>query len=220
MDDSETRKREAARAALEYVRPGQSLGIGAGSTVSHFIELLDVEFEGALPALVSSSKESTRLLEARGMRVVDLNQAPELSVYVDGADEFEPGLSLLKGGGGALTGEKIVAAAAATFVCIVDQSKRVETLGGFPLPIEVLPMAREPVARKLRRLGGEPRQRDLITDHGNLILDTAGLQIGDPLALELELETTPGVVCCGLFARRGADVVLMATSSGIERFAR
>lgn len=213
---NDERKRRAAEAALEYVVPGEILGVGTGSTVEHFIELLGRRRDD-VAACVSTSEATTRRLRDRGFRVMDLNEAGPLSVYVDGADEFAPDLALIKGGGGALTSEKIVAHAAETFVCIVDASKRVERLGAFPLPVEVLSMAREAVGRKLRTLGGEPRLREgVLTDHGNPVLDVHGLEITDPVALEADLDCTPGVVTCGLFARRRADVVLVGSDAGVD----
>lgn len=216
---SERQKRRAAEAALEWVRPGQVLGVGSGSTVRAFVELLGERMPGAVERAVSSSHETTDALAAIGIEVVDLNAVDSYGVYVDGADEFDPELALVKGGGAALTGEKIALSAAEKFVCIVDASKRVRTLGAFPLPVEVIPMARNQVARRLRALGGEPRLRETcVTDQGNQILDVHGLTIEDPRGLEVEIDSTPGVVCCGIFARRRADVVLMGTDEGVERF--
>lgn len=215
--DADRQKRGAAEAALDYVVPGEILGVGTGSTVDHFIELLARRRRDDVGACVSTSEATGRRLRARGLEVVELNEAGPFSVYVDGADEFDPDLALIKGGGGALTSEKIAAHAAETFVCIVDESKRVERLGAFPLPVEVLAMARELVARKLRTLGGEPRLRHgLLTDHGNPLLDVHGLDIADPVAMEADLDSTPGVVSCGLFARRRADIVLVGTDAGVE----
>lgn len=216
---SEQQKRCAAEAALAFVRPGEILGVGTGSTVNHFIDWLGERMVGGVRAAVSSSEASATRLRAIGIDVLDLNEVRSYALYVDGADEFEPSLALLKGGGGALTGEKIVAAAAAQFVCIVDASKKVEVLGAFPLPVEVLSVARETVAAHLRELGGEPVEREgLVTGYGNLILDVHGLEITDPVSLETEIETIPGVVTCGIFARRRADLVLMGTDEGVERF--
>lgn len=212
-------KRRVAEAALEWVRAGEVLGVGSGSTVREFIRLLGERRAAEVPRAVSSSAETSEALEAIGIPVVDLNEIDSYGLYVDGADEFDPGLALIKGGGAALTGEKVVLSAAETFVCIVDASKRVDTLGAFPLPVEVIPMARNQVARRLRALGGEPVLRDgCVTDHGNQILDVHGLSITDPRGLEVELDSMPGVVCCGIFARRRADVVLMSTDEGVERF--
>ncbi len=214
----EAQKREVAEAALEFVQPGEVLGVGSGSTVDLFIAAL-APMADRVAAAVCASEASAERLRAMGVKVVDLNQVQRLAVYVDGADEFDPGLSLIKGGGAALTGEKIVLSVADTFVCIVDASKRVDMLGEFPVPLEVLPMAVEAVCRRVRELGGDPLQRpDTVTDHGNPIVDVRGLHIVDPLALELELETIAGVVTCGIFARRGADKVLMASNQGVQQF--
>lgn len=216
---SNEQKRAAAEAALAYVQPGEVLGVGSGSTVRAFIELVAERLAGQVERAVSSSHETSELLTAAGIEVIELNRVAGYSVYVDGADEFDPALNLIKGGGAALTGEKITVNAAEKFVCIVDSSKRVEVLGAFPLPVEVIPMAREQVARRLRELGGDPVLRaGTVTDHGNQILDVHGLRIVDPLSLELELDATPGVVTSGVFARNRADVVLMATAHGVERF--
>ena len=215
---SEAQKRQVAEAALEFVRPGEVLGVGSGSTVNHFIAALST-IADQVPAAVSASEASSERLRAIGVKVVDLNQVERLSVYVDGADEFDPGLSLIKGGGAALTGEKILVSATEIFVCIVDESKRVDLLGEFPVPLEVIPMAVEAVCRRVREFGGDPLPRpQTITDHGNPIVDVRGLRATDPLALELELETIPGVVTCGIFARRGADIVLMASAQGLRRY--
>ena len=201
-------KRRAARAAMRFVEPGMIVGVGTGSTVAHFIEAL-AERRGDVEAAVSSSEQSTRLLKERGIPVVDLNATGELALYVDGADECDTNRCLIKGGGAALTREKIIAAASRQFVCIIDPSKRVEVLGRFPLPVEVIPMARSHVARQLVLLGGQPVWRDgVVTDNGNWILDVHNLRITDPPALESEINQIVGVVTVGLFARRRADVVL------------
>jgi ribose 5-phosphate isomerase A len=202
-------KRRAGHAALRYVEDGMVVGVGTGSTVAHFIDALAGR-RHAIEGAVSSSEQSTRLLRERGIPVLDLNATGELPLYVDGADECDPNRCLIKGGGGALTREKIVAAAAKTFVCIIDSSKRVDVLGRFPLPIEVIPMARSQVARELVRRGGTPVWRDgFVTDNGNWILDVHRLRIEDPAALERELDQIAGVVTVGLFALRPADVVLV-----------
>ncbi|HJO04089.1 MAG TPA: ribose-5-phosphate isomerase RpiA [Acidobacteriota bacterium] len=215
---SEAQKRQVAEAALEFVRSGDVLGVGSGSTVNCFIAAL-ASVADQVPAAVSASEASSARLRAIDIQVVELNQVECLPVYIDGADEFEPGLSLVKGGGAALTGEKILASVAETFVCIVDESKRVDVLGEYPVPLEVIPMAVEAVCRRVRELGGDPRLRpETTTDHGNPIVDVGGLCVTDPLAVELELETIPGVVTCGVFARRGADIVLMASDRGVQRF--
>lgn len=202
-------KRLAGQAALAHVEDGMVVGVGTGSTVAYFIDALASrrnDIEGA----VSSSEQSTRLLNERGIRVFDLNAVGELALYVDGADECDPERCLIKGGGGALTREKIIAAAARKFVCIIDSAKRVEMLGKFPLPIEVIPMARSHVARDLVRRGGQPVWRDgFVTDNGNWILDIHGLEIADPPSLERELNQIAGIVTVGLFAKRRADVVLV-----------
>jgi ribose 5-phosphate isomerase A len=199
-------KRRAARAALPYVRDDTIVGVGTGSTVAFFIEALA---ERRVTAAVSSSERSTQLLTARGIRVVDLNEVDDLPVYVDGADECDPQQRLIKGGGGALTREKIIAAVAKQFVCIIDPAKRVDVLGKFPLPVEVIPMARALVARELVRLGGRPVWRqDFVTDNGGHILDVHDLRITDPVGLERELNQIVGVITVGLFAKRAADVVV------------
>jgi ribose 5-phosphate isomerase A len=192
------------------------LGVGTGSTVNAFIDELGasgIRLEGA----VSSSKATTEKLKAIGVDVLDLNRTGDLALYIDGADEFDGHRRLIKGGGGALTREKIIAGASKRFVCIVDESKRVEILGEFPLPVEVIPMARSFVARQLIKLGGQPELREgFTTDNGNLILDVRNLDLVDPVQTETKINQIPGVVTCGLFAHRPADVVLMATESGIE----
>ncbi len=216
---SQEQKRAAAERALEYVRPGEVLGVGSGSTVRAFIEILGQRMAGQVPRAVSSSRETTVLLDDIGIEVVDLNEVEGYPVYIDGADEFDPALNLIKGGGAALTGEKITVSIAKQFVCVVDASKRVDVLGAFPLPVEVIPMARQQVARRLAELGGDAVLRPgTVTDHGNQILDVHGLRITDPLGLEMELDATPGVVTSGVFARHRADVVLMATIHGVECF--
>lgn len=201
-------KRRAGRAAMRFVEPGMIVGVGTGSTVAHFIDAL-AERRGDIEAAVSSSEQSSRLLKERGIPLVDLNSVGELPLYVDGADECDPNRCLIKGGGAALTREKIIAAVSRQFVCIIDPSKRVEVLGKFPLPVEVIPMARSHVARQLVLLGGQPVWRDgVVTDNGNWILDVHNLRITDPVALESEINQIVGVVTVGLFARRRADVVL------------
>jgi len=214
--DTEAQKRNAALAALALVPPGATLGVGTGSTVNLFIEALAAH-PGRVRRAVSSSDASSARLKAAGIEVLDLNDLTELHLYVDGADEATPARALIKGGGGALTREKIVAAAAVRFVCIVDERKIVARLGGFPLPIEVIPMARELVARQLRARGGRPVwRRACLTDNGNHILDVHDLVIEDPVALERELNQIAGIVTVGLFAARPADVLLVGTPGGVE----
>lgn len=209
-------KKAAALAALDYVEEGAVVGVGTGSTVNHFIDAL-AGMKGRIAGAVSSSEASSRRLEQLGIRLFDLNDLTELPVYIDGADEVDAQLSMIKGGGAALTREKIVAAVARRFVCICDESKLVERLGRFPLPVEVIPMARAHVQRELRRLGGEPKLRDgVVTDNGNVIVDVHGLQIAEPAALESQINQIVGVVTSGLFARRGADVLLLSTPGGVR----
>ncbi len=213
----EDRKRAAAEAAVEYVKPDTVIGVGTGSTVNHFIDLLAAKMADRITAAVSSSEASSERLRGHGIRVVDLNDAGQLDLYVDGADESNARLELIKGGGGALMREKIVAAASHKFVCIADDSKLVDTLGAYPLPVEVIPMARELVATELRKLGADPRLReDMLTDNGNQILDLHGLKITDPLDLEFRINQITGVVCVGLFAHRPADVLILGSDQGIK----
>ena len=210
-------KQQVAAAALNHVPQGEIIGVGTGSTVNFFIDAL-ATIKHRIQGVVSSSERSTERLRAHGIAVVDLNEVSRLSVYVDGADEIDPSGAMIKGGGGALTREKIIAEVAERFVCIVDQSKLVPTLGKFPLPVEVVPMARELVARRLRALGGDPRERQgYITDNGNLILDVHGLQISQPREFETRVNQIPGVVTVGLFALRGANVALIGSPEGIQR---
>lgn len=217
MSSAESGKREAARAALKFVEEGSIIGVGTGSTVNHFIELLATEGP-PIKAAVSSSEASTRLLEGHGIEVLELNTAGELDLYVDGADESNRLLQLIKGGGGALTREKVIAGASRRFVCIADRSKLVRALGTFPLPIEVIPMARSFVARKLKEMGGIPHWREgFVSDNGNQIIDISGLTIQEPMAFEDKINAIPGVVTVGLFARRGADVLLLGGEDGVER---
>ena len=203
-------KRLAAVKAIDYVEDGMIVGVGTGSTVAYFIDAL-AAWRDRIAGAVSSSEQSTARLKSHGIEVIDLNAAGTLSLYVDGADECDPHKRLIKGGGAALTREKIIAEASKTFVCIVDPSKQVPILGGFPLPVEVIPMARSLVAREILRLtGGQPVWRDgTVTDNGNVILDIHNLSIVDPVGIERELNQIPGVVCVGLFARRRADVVII-----------
>ena len=207
-------KRQAAEAALEYLPDGGVLGIGTGSTVNHFIELL-ADVKGRYEGAVSSSEASTERLKKIGIPVLDLNSVGDLEIYVDGADESNRYLHLIKGGGGALTREKIIAAASKKFVCIADESKLVDVLGAFPLPVEVIPMARSYVARQLVKLGGTPVWREnFITDNGNIILDVHNLEIAEPVKLETEINQIAGVVTVGIFGHRPADVLILGTESG------
>jgi ribose 5-phosphate isomerase A len=209
-------KRQVAEAALEYVPRGAVIGVGSGSTVNLFIDAL-ARLEGGVAGAVSSSAASTARLVARGIRVVDAGDVEWLPVCVDGADEIDPSGCMIKGGGAALTREKIVADLAERFVCIADESKRVARLGRFPLPVEVIPMAAAQIARKFAAIGGRAQQREgVVTDNGGLILDVHGLAIADPLALESEINQWPGVVCVGIFARRRASVCLLGTAEGVR----
>ena len=210
-------KRMAAEAALEYVEGG-IIGVGTGSTANHFIDLL-ATIKGKIEATVASSEATAERLRGHGIEVMDLNSAGRLSLYVDGADESTKNLHLTKGGGGALTREKIVAAASDQFVCIADDSKLVNVLGEFPLPVEVIPMARSYVAREIVKLGGEPVLREgFVTDNGNVILDIQNMQILDPVDLEQKLNNVVGVVTNGLFAMRGADVLILAGADGVKTY--
>jgi ribose 5-phosphate isomerase A len=214
--EGDAKKRLAAQAALDYVIDGAVIGVGTGSTVNFFIEAL-IPYRNRVRAAVSSSNASTERLLAGGIAVLDLNDVDDLGLYVDGADEATRSLHLIKGGGAALTREKIVAAAAARFVCIADESKMVERLGTFPLPVEVIPMARALVTRKLETYGGRAVWRQgVVTDNGNHILDVHGLSIEDPPAMESELNQIAGVVTVGLFARRPADVLILGTRGGAQ----
>ncbi|OOZ37953.1 ribose-5-phosphate isomerase RpiA [Solemya elarraichensis gill symbiont] len=207
-------KRQAAEKVVEFLPSGGVLGVGTGSTVNHFIDVL-ADVKGRFDGAVSSSEASTERLKAIGMQVLDLNSVGELEVYVDGADESNHQLELIKGGGGALTREKIIAAASKQFVCIADASKLVSCLGEFPLPVEVIPMARSYVARQLVKLGGNPVLReDFITDNGNVILDVHGMEIMEPIKMETEINNIVGVVTVGLFASRGADVLILGDETG------
>jgi ribose 5-phosphate isomerase A len=209
-------KRAAAKAAIQYVPAGCIIGVGTGSTANYFIDEL-ASIKGNLDGAVASSEATARRLKDCGIAVLDLNSVDELLVYVDGTDEITEHLHMIKGGGGALTREKIVAAVAKKFVCIADESKLVPLLGKFPLPIEVIPMARGYVAREIIRLGGQPMLRPgFTTDNGNVILDIHGLQILDPVGLETTLNEITGVVTNGLFARRRADVLLLSSGEGIR----
>ncbi|TXH04317.1 MAG: ribose-5-phosphate isomerase RpiA [Nevskiaceae bacterium] len=213
-------KKAAAEAAIKYVVRGEPLGVGTGSTVNFFIDAL-APLRGDIPGAVSSSNASTERLKKIGIPVLDLNSTGTLSIYVDGADESDAHLRLIKGGGGALTREKIVAAASRKFVCIADESKLVDVLGKFPLPVEVIPMARSYVARELLQLGGQPVLREgFTTDNGNVILDVRGLTILDPVKLENQINQIAGVVTVGLFAQRSADVLLLGGPGGVRELKR
>ena len=215
---SDEKKIVAAQAALDYIKPNTVIGVGTGSTVNHFIDLLAKNFKGQIKAAVSSSVASTERMQKHGIPVIDLNEAGRLSIYVDGADESNHQLHLIKGGGGALTREKIIAAASDEFICIADASKLVDVLGSFPLPVEVIPMAQNLVARQLEKFDCKARLRaDFVTDNGNIILDLHDLQIEDPLALENQINQMTGVVCVGLFAHRPADVLILGEDDGARK---
>jgi len=212
-------KQQVAEAALQYVKRGTIVGVGTGSTANMFIDAL-ASMKGDIIGTVASSEATAARLEGHGIPVLSLNdalkQVDSLSVYIDGADEFDANRNLTKGGGGALTREKIVAAASDQFVCIVDQTKQVKHLGAFPLPVEVIPMAQELLMTECRKLGGNPVLREgFITDNGNVIIDVLGLTITDPRGLEDHLNSIPGVVTNGIFSHQGADIVLMATPDGV-----
>ena len=213
-------KQAVARAAIGHVVEGAIIGVGTGSTANYFIDELG-RMKERIRGAVASSEASAKRLAGHGITVLDLNDVSDIPVYVDGADEITPGLAMIKGGGGALTREKIVAAVAKIFVCICDESKLVEKLGKFPLPVEVIPMARAHVERELAALGGTPRLRaGFTTDNGNLILDLHGLSIADPAALEERINHITGVVTNGLFARRPADVLLLGGADGVRTITR
>jgi ribose 5-phosphate isomerase A len=214
--DASQKKSNAARAALEFIVPGTVLGVGTGSTVNCLIDLLP-EVRDRIDGIVSSSKASTALLEDRGFDVKTLNETGDIDVYIDGADECNKHLHLIKGGGGALTREKVLAAAARRFVCIVDDTKLVGMLGTFPVPIEVLPMAQELVSRRLLKMRGHPIWREgFITDNGNHILDVEDLQISNPVEMEARINRIPGVITVGIFADRPADILLIADDNGVR----
>jgi ribose 5-phosphate isomerase A len=214
--DALEKKRKAAEAALAFIEPGTTLGVGTGSTVNCLIDLLPSVRE-RIEKVVSSSRASTELLEAEGFEVSTLNDAGDIDLYVDGADESNKRLQLIKGGGGALTREKVLAGAARRFVCIVDDTKLVGMLGGFPLPIEVVPMAQAFVSRKLLKLRAQPIWREgFVTDNGNHILDIHDLAISNPMEMESRLNQIPGVLTVGIFAQRAADVLLIAGDDGVR----
>jgi len=206
-------KHKVAQKALSYIKPGMIVGVGTGSTTNFFIDEL-ASMKNHIEGAVASSKASADRLKSHGIHVMELNSAGSLPIYIDGADEFDPNLNLIKGGGGALTQEKIVAAASQQFICMVDHSKQVKVLGKFPLPIEVIPMARSYVARQIVKLGGDPVYREgVVTDNGNVILDVHHMSISQPKHLEQELNQIAGVVTNGLFAQRPADIIILANQS-------
>ncbi|WP_293747108.1 ribose-5-phosphate isomerase RpiA [uncultured Paraglaciecola sp.] len=210
------KKKAAAQAALKYVKKDTIVGVGTGSTVNYFIDALE-DVKRDIQGAVSSSEASTERLKAMGIEVFDLNSVDKFDIYVDGADEITKHKHMIKGGGAALTREKIVAAVAETFICIIDDTKQVPMLGQFPLPVEVIPMARSYVAREIVKLGGDPAYRQgVVTDNGNVILDVHNLTILNPVELERQLNAIVGVVTNGLFANRGADIVLIGNNDGVE----
>lgn len=219
MDQTE-KKRQAARAALDYIEMGTSLGVGTGSTVNELIDMLP-QVADRLTSVVSSSRETTKRLEEIGMEVSELNSVGDLDLYIDGADEATKHFHLTKGGGGALTREKVIAAASRRFVCIIDDSKLVGMLGAFPLPVEVIPMAQSYIARQIIKYRGQPIWREnCVTDNGNHIIDVHNLSIANPVEMETRLNQLPGVVTVGLFAHRPADVLLVAGREGVRTMRR
>jgi ribose 5-phosphate isomerase A len=216
--NQEEKKRQAAKAAMEYIDDDMVVGVGTGSTVNYFIDEL-ARIKHRINGAIASSKATEQRLRERMIPVVELNSVIEVPVYIDGADEATEHRMLIKGGGGALTREKIVAAASRKFVCIIDDSKLVDVLGRFPVPVEVIPMAQSYVGRQLAKLGGQPMLRqDFVTDNGNIIIDIRNLKILEPVKLEETLNHIAGVVCNGLFARRPADLLLVTTARGIQRY--
>ncbi len=214
--NADDKKKQVAYAALEYVKQDMIIGVGTGSTANHFIDAL-ATIKHKIEGTVASSEATANRLKSHGIPVYDLNGVNEISIYVDGADESNHYLHLIKGGGGALTREKIVAAVAKSFICIADDSKLVDTLGTFPLPVEVIPMARSYVAREIVKLGGRPVWREnFVTDNGNIILDVHNLHIAEPVKLETALNQIVGVVTNGLFAQRPADVLLLGSDNGVK----
>jgi ribose 5-phosphate isomerase A len=215
--DQESLKKAAALAAIDFIEPGMVIGVGSGSTVNYFIEALK-QVKGKIEAAVASSEASAMRLKALSIPLLDLNSVSELPIYVDGADEINAARQMIKGGGGALTREKIVGSVAKKFICIADQTKMVDTLGQFPVAIEVIPMARSYVARQIVKLGGDPIYRQgFLTDNGNVILDVYNLKVLAPLTLEEKLNNIVGVVANGIFAARPADVLLLANDKGVEK---
>jgi ribose 5-phosphate isomerase A len=214
--DAREKKRKAAKASLEFIEPGMTVGIGTGSTVNELIELLP-SISNKIDKVVSSSRASTELLQQKGFEVSTLNQVGPLDIYIDGADEANKRLHLIKGGGGALTREKVLAGAARRFVCIVDETKLVGMLGKFPLPVEVLPMAQSYVSRQFTKLRAQPIWREgFVTDNGNHILDVHELNISNPLEMETRLNQIPGILTVGIFAHRPADILLVANDTGVR----
>jgi ribose 5-phosphate isomerase A len=214
--EASDKKRNAAKAAMEFIEPGMTLGVGTGSTVNFLIEMLP-EIRDKIDRIVSSSKASTVLLEKNGFEVSTLNETGDFDIYIDGADESNKRLQLIKGGGGALTREKVLASAARRFICIADDTKLVGMLGSFPLPIEVLPMAQAVIARSIVKLRGQPIWREgFVTDNGNHILDIHDLQISNPLEMEDRINRMPGVVTVGIFAHRAADILLIGGDDGVR----
>lgn len=215
--DQEAMKKAVAIAALDYIEPGMVLGVGSGSTVNHFIDALK-SVKGKIEAAVASSVATAERLKQLSIPVIDLNSVSELELYVDGADEINSAKQMIKGGGGALTREKIIAAVSKKFVCMVDQTKQVDLLGNFPIAVEVIPMARSYVAREIVKLGADPEYRQgFVTDNGNVILDIYNLKILEPIAIEQKLNNIVGIVTNGIFAMRPADVLLLATPNGVTR---
>jgi ribose 5-phosphate isomerase A len=216
--NNEDKKKSVAQAAMDYIQIGDVVGVGTGTTANYFIDEL-ANKKGTIDGAVASSNASAERLQSHGIRILDLNATGQLAVYIDGADEATKQRALIKGGGGALTREKIVASASDKFVCIADDSKLVGTLGNFPLPVEVIPMARGSVARQLVKLGGVPELREgFTTDNGNIILDVHNLEILEPVKMEMQISAYAGVVTVGIFAIRPADVLLLGTDSGIEKY--
>lgn len=216
MANQDQQKRAAAQEAVQLIQHETIIGVGTGSTVNYFIDAL-ADIKGRIDATIASSKDTEKRLKAIGLPVYDLNGVDKVPVYVDGADEFNDYLCLIKGGGGALTREKIISAVAEKFICIADESKHVNILGKFPLPVEIIPMARSYVARELVKLGGDPVYRqDVTTDNGNIILDVFNLDISQPIKLESTINNIIGVVTNGIFASRGADTVLLGTANGVK----
>ena len=214
---NEEMKIAAAKAAIEYIEPGMIVGVGTGSTTNHFINFL-AEIKYDIEGAVASSIATESLLKSHGIDTIPLNNAGQLSVYVDGADESDKHLNLIKGGGGALTREKVIASASNKFICIADETKLVNVMGRFPLPIEVIPMAQSFVAREIVKMGGIPLLRDgFKTDNGNIIIDVKGLKISEPAKLENSLNNIAGIVTVGLFAKRSADILILGTQNGVDK---